>query len=272
MTALAPGHPAHVEPQAEPLLLRESADGIAVLTLNRPKVLNLLSRAMLLALREELAALAADPAVRVLVLAAKGPAFSAGHDLKELSDTPETDVTALFDLCTEVMEGIRLHPKPVIAQVQGIAAAAGCQLVATCDLAVAADTARFGTTGVKVAGLFCGTPMVPVSRAVPAKKALEMLLTGTLISAAEAERAGLVNRVVPADQVAEATMELASQIAGNSPYAVRLGKRAFYRQQGLDFEAAYDVGKGAIVENALAEDGQEGIQAFLEKRPPRYRG
>ncbi len=256
--------------EGPPLLLTDVRSGVGIVTLNRPDDMNVLTRAMLHALNAQLAAWRADKAVRVIVLAAQGRAFSAGHDLKELSGQPEADVQGLFDLCTEVMEGVRLHPKPVIAAVQGVAAAAGCQLVATCDLAVAADTARFGTTGIK-SGLFCSTPMVPLSRVVPAKKALEMLLTGDLIDAQAALAAGLVNRVVPAEELEAATLELAGRIAARSPYAVQLGKRAFHAQQPLEMSAAYDVGRAAIVENALAPDGQEGMAAFLEKREPRFR-
>ena len=253
-----------------PLLLADVAAGIGTLTLNRPRQLNVLTRAMLTALAAQLEAWREERAVRVIVLAGQGKAFSAGHDLKELADTPREDVQSLFDLCTEVMEAVRLHPKPVIAQVGGIAAAAGCQLVASCDLAVASEQARFGTTGIK-AGLFCSTPMVPLSRVVPHKKALEMLLTGDLIDAAEAERVGLVNRVVPHEALGEATRELAGRIAARSPYAVRLGKAAYHRQRALDMAEAYAVGKAAIVSNTLAPDGQEGIAAFLEKREPDYR-
>lgn len=258
------------EPVGEaPLVLREQQGHVAVLTLNRPERMNVLTGAMLATLDGALQAAGEDPAVRVIVLGATGRAFSAGHDLAELADAPQADVEALFTQCTRMMERVRRNPKPVIARVQGVAAAAGCQLVASCDLAVAADTARFGTTGVK-AGLFCSTPMVPLSRVAPAKKSLEMLLTGRLVSAAEAEAIGLVNRVVPADELDEATRALAGEIAANSPYAVQLGKRAFYEQQPLDYEGAYAVGQRAIVENTVHADGQEGIHAFLNKRPARW--
>jgi enoyl-CoA hydratase/carnithine racemase len=253
-----------------PLLRAEIAAGIGTVTLSRPDQLNVLTRAMLTALLTQLDAWREERAVRVIVLAGEGKAFSAGHDLKELAARPRGEVESLFALCTETMEAVRLHPRPVIAQVGGIAAAAGCQLVASCDLAVASERARFGTTGIK-AGLFCSTPMVPLSRVVPHKKALELLLTGDLIDAAEAERVGLVNHVVPHERLAAATRELAERIAARSPYAVALGKQAYYRQRALDVSGAYAVGQAAIVENTLAPDGQEGIAAFLEKREPRYR-
>lgn len=268
MTAHAQSGTASGEP---PLLLTDVTAGIGTLTLNRPEQLNVLSRALLTALGEQLTAWREERAVRVIVLAAQGKAFSAGHDLRELAEVPRPEVESLFGLCTDVMEAVRLHPKPVIAQVQGVAAAAGCQLVASCDLAVAAESARFGTTGIK-AGLFCSTPMVPISRVVPHKKALELLLTGDLIDAAEAERIGLVNHVVPAGALADTTRELAGRIAARSPYAVQLGKRAFYRQHGQEVAEAYRIGKDAIVTNTLNPDGQEGIAAFLAKREPNYRG
>ncbi|MDH4248699.1 MAG: enoyl-CoA hydratase [Deltaproteobacteria bacterium] len=256
---------------ARPLVRYAAAEGIARITLDQPGSLNVLSLAMLTALRDALDLARTDASVRVILLGAVGKAFSGGHDLKELAGRPAEEVKALFAFCTEVMERIRLHPKPVIAQVQGVAAAAGCQLVATCDLAVAAQSARFGTTGIK-AGLFCSTPMVPLARVVPAKKSLEMLLTGDLISAEEAETAGLVNRVVPDSELETATMALARRIAANSPFAIRLGKEAFYRQLPLGHAEAYGIGTPAMVGNVLAEDGQEGIRAFLDKRPPQYKG
>lgn len=256
---------------SQPRVLREDRQQVAWLTLNRAEEYNLISRAMLDELKFHLEALETDSAVRVVVIASTGKAFSAGHDLKELADRPAGEVNDLFAYCTRIMESIRLHPKPVIAQVNGVAAAAGCQLVASCDLAVASDTSRFGTTGIRN-GLFCSTPMVPLSRVVPTKKALEMLLTGRLINAEEALEAGLVNQVVPQPQLEEATQELAAQIAANSPYAVRLGKQAFYRQLPMNHEGGYEIGEKAMVDNILAEDGQEGIHAFLEKRPPNYKG
>ena len=253
----------------QPLVLCEAEDGIAFLTLNHPEKRNALSRDLLRALKEHLARLAADPRVRAVILRAAGPVFSAGHDLRELAGGGEADYAALFSLCTEVMEAIRGLPQPVLAQVQGLATAAGCQLAASCDLVVAAEEAAFATPGVKI-GLFCTTPAVALARAVPAKKALEMLFTGTPIGAREAERIGLVNRVVPAGQLAEETRTLARQIITASPYTLALGKQAFYRQLPLDRPGAYAVAQRVMVENALAADAQEGIHAFLEKRPPRW--
>jgi enoyl-CoA hydratase/carnithine racemase len=252
-----------------PLVLCEVSDGIAFLTLNHPEKRNALSRAMLAALKEQLARIAADDRARVVILRAEGPAFSAGHDLRELVGGSRAEYEAIFALCTEVMEAIRLLPQPVIAQVQGVATAAGCQLAASCDLVVASKTATFATPGVKI-GLFCTTPAVALCRAVAPKKAMEMLLTGAPISAREAERAGLVNRVVPADRLAEETLQLARQILAASSYTVALGKRAFYRQLPLDHAGAYAVTQPVMVENALAPDAQEGMRAFLEKRPPKW--
>lgn len=255
----------------KPLVLYEVADGVASLTLNHPEKRNALSRSMLSSLKEQLRQSARDGSVRVVILRAAGPVFSSGHDLRELVNGCETDYESLFALCTQVMETIRLLPQPVIAQVQGLATAAGCQLVATCDLVVASENAAFATPGVKI-GLFCTTPAVALSRAVMPKKAMEMLLTGTPISAVEAERAGLVNRVVPADRLAEETMKLARQIASASGQTLALGKRAFYEQLALDRPAAYEVAQRIMVENAGIGDAQEGIRAFLEKRPPRWSG
>jgi enoyl-CoA hydratase/carnithine racemase len=253
----------------KPLVLCSIADGIATLTLNHPERRNALSRAMLSSLREQLVRLGADASVRVVILRAEGPAFSAGHDLRELVGGDREDYAALFALCTEVMEAVRKLPQPVLAQVHGVATAAGCQLVATCDLVVASEDATFATPGVKI-GLFCTTPAVALARAVNAKKAMEMLLTGSPISAAEAERVGLVNRVVPRDRLDAETRKLAQQIATTSAYTVGLGKRAFYEQLPLDRPAAYAVAQRAMVENAQAPDAQEGMRAFLEKRPPHW--
>jgi enoyl-CoA hydratase/carnithine racemase len=255
----------------KPLVGCEVADHVAILTLNHPEKRNALSRAMLTALGHELTRIASEEQIRVVILRAEGPAFSAGHDLRELAGGTEEDYAALFALCSEVMEAIRKLPQPVIAQVHGIATAAGCQLVASCDLAVASEEATFATPGVKI-GLFCSTPAVALARAVTPKKALEMLLTGTPIKAAEAERIGLVNRVVPASQLAEETMRLARQIAGASGYTVALGKGAFYEQLPLDYPQAYEVAGKVMVENAMADDAQEGIRAFLEKRTPSWKG
>lgn len=254
----------------QPLVLLEIAGRIATLTLNHPEKRNALSRAMLAALREHLQHLAAHKEVRVVILRAEGKVFSSGHDLRELADCTESDAQSLFALCTEVMLAIRDLPQPVIAQVQGLATAAGCQLVATCDLVVAATEASFATPGVKI-GLFCTTPGVALARAVTPKKAMEMLLTGTPMSAAEAERAGLVNRVVPAERLASEAKQLAEQIATASSTIVALGKQAFYGQLPLSCPAAYEQAQPIMTANALMGDAQEGIHAFLEKRPPRWK-
>jgi enoyl-CoA hydratase/carnithine racemase len=251
------------------LVLYEVVDHVAILTLNHPEKRNALSRPMLARLREQLERSAADTGVHVVILRAAGPVFSSGHDLRELVGAGEADHASLFTLCTEVMELIRKLPRPVIAQVHGLATAAGCQLVATCDLVVASEDAAFATPGVKI-GLFCTTPAVALSRAVASKKALEMLFTGVPIGAAEAERAGLVNRVVPAERLAGETMQLARQIAAAAPQVVALGKRAFYQQLPLDRPAAYEVAQRVMVRNAGTVDAQEGMRAFLEKRPARW--
>ncbi len=256
------------------LLLRADTDhGVTTLTLNRPAARNALSFALLGALGDALAAIAEDPRVRVLLLAAEGPAFSAGHDLREIeghradADGGRGFFDAAMRRCAAVMQAIVALPQPVIAQVQGVATAAGCQLVATCDLAVASDHARFATPGVDI-GLFCSTPAVALSRAVAAKPAMEMLLTGEMIPAAEAQRIGLVNRVVShADLVAE-TQALASRIAARSAHTLRIGKAAFHRQRGLPLAEAYEHCAAVMTENLLAEDAAEGIGAFLAKRKP----
>lgn len=254
---------------SRPRVLYEVQNHIALLTLNRPEKRNALSLAMLTSLQESLAHIAADPQIRVVILRAEGPAFCSGHDLRELADGGQEEFTAIFGMCTRVMEAIRKLPQPVIAQVQGYATAAGCQLVATCDLAVAADNATFATPGVKI-GLFCTTPAVALSRVVSTKKSLEMLFTGKEIDALQAERDGLVNRVVPVDQLGEETMKLARQIARSSPDVLALGKRAFYQQLPLDRPAAYELAQHVMVQNAQAPAAQEGIHAFLEKRAPRW--
>ena len=243
----------------------ELEDGVAVLTLNNPGRRNALSSEVLETLKEYLDRFTDDRSVRVVVLRAEGPVFSSGHDLNELIDRDEESYTAVFDVCTQVMESIRLLPKPVIAQVQGLATAAGCQLVATCDLAVAAESAAFATPGVQI-GLFCTTPGVALGRAVHTKKAMEMLLTGTPIPANEALAVGLVNRVVPDDELEERVMELARQISSASAQTLAIGKPAFYRQIEMDRPAAYDLAQKVMVDNLLKEDAQEGISAFLEKR------
>jgi len=250
-------------------VLYEVDDGVAILTLNHPQRRNALSRAVLDALKARLAEAASAPEVRAVIIRASGPAFSAGHDLRELVGGTEDEYRAVFTLCTEVMEAIRMLPKPVIAQVHAVATAAGCQLAATCDLVVASEDATFATPGVKI-GLFCTTPGVALSRAVGPKKAMEMLLTGIPITAREAQEAGLVNRVVPPNRLAEETMALARQIITASSYTIGIGKRGFYEQAPLDRPQAYDVAGQIMVENALAPDAQEGMRAFLEKRPPQW--
>ncbi|MBX7164782.1 MAG: enoyl-CoA hydratase [Pirellulales bacterium] len=253
----------------EPLVSRETDGAVVRLLLNCPQRRNALSRRMLQSLRDELAELAPRREIKVVVLAAAGPVFSAGHDLAELSAASPAELEAIFALCTEVMEAVRLGPQIVVAEVQGLATAAGCQLAATCDLIVAADTASFATPGVKI-GLFCSTPAVALSRAVPAKKALEMLVTGTPLSAAEAHDCGLVNRVVAAGELTAATRALAQQIAAASGETLRIGKRAFYEQLALDRPQAYATAGCTMVCNAQTTDAQEGMRAFLEKRPPRW--
>jgi enoyl-CoA hydratase/carnithine racemase len=253
------------------LVLREDAERVAVLTLNQPERRNALSRAMLSALKEALEALRRDGAIGAVVLRANGPVWSSGHDLREVVGGDEPSNTGLFGLCTEVMEGLRKLPKPVIAEVHALATAAGCQLVASCDLVVASEQASFQTPGVKI-GLFCTTPGVALSRAVGPKKAMEMLLTGTPIGAREAEAAGLVNRVVPAERLHDEALALARQIAAASAETLAIGKRAFYEQVALDRPSAYAVAQRVMVENAATRDAREGMTAFLEKRPPRWRG
>jgi enoyl-CoA hydratase/carnithine racemase len=250
-------------------VLYDVVDGVAILTLNNPEKRNALSRKMLESLRTNLDVIAQAPDVKAVIIRAVGPVFSSGHDLRELVDGQEEEYRSLFALCTDVMEAIRRLPKPVIAQVHALATAAGCQLAATCDLVVASENATFATPGVRT-GLFCTTPGVALSRAVGPKKAMEMLLTGTPISAREAERAGLVNRVVPADRLEEETMALARQIIAASAYTLGVGKRAFYEQITLDRPRAYEVAQKVMVENTLAPDAQEGMRAFLEKRKPRW--
>ena len=256
----------------EPLLLRHDQDGIATLTLNRPHARNALSMGLMEALDAALSAIATDPAARVVVLAASGPAFCAGHDMREMRATPTREAyQAVFALCSRVMQRIVALPKPVIARVQGAASAAGCQLVATCDLAIAADTARFATPGVNI-GLFCSTPMVALSRAVGRKAAMEMLLTGDLIDAHRAREIGLINRAVPPEALDAAVTALARQIAGKSPLILAIGKEAFYRQAELDLTGAYALTAAVMTRNMLASDAAEGIDAFLEKRSAVWSG
>jgi enoyl-CoA hydratase/carnithine racemase len=260
---------------AEAVLLRADAAGIATLTLNRPAARNALSEAMLAALGQSFAAIAEDRRVRVVVLSANGPAFSAGHDLKELTarrsdaDGGRAYFKQIMEACSAVMQMIVRLPQPVIAATEGIATAAGCQLVASCDLAVASETARFATPGVDI-GLFCSTPMVALSRNVGRKAAMEMLLTGQPISAAEAHRIGLVNRVVAPGTALTEAQALAGTIAAKAGAVVKLGKEAFYRQAEMGLADAYAYTAQVMVENMMAADAKEGICAFVEKRPPRW--
>jgi enoyl-CoA hydratase/carnithine racemase len=253
-------------------LLVEDDLPVVLITLNRPEQRNALSLPLMEDLTAELERQAARQGeVSAIILRATGPAFSAGHDLKELIDRTQADEQHIFDVCTRMMETVQRIPQPVIAAVQGVATAAGCQLVATCDLAIAADTARFATPGVRI-GLFCSTPMVAVSRAVGRKRALEMLLTGTPIDAATAAEWGLVNHVVPADGLDAAARELATRIASASPLTLKIGKRAFYEQIDAAQPEAYRLMSRTMAENAMTCDAQEGMSAFLEKRAPTWKG
>jgi enoyl-CoA hydratase/carnithine racemase len=254
-------------------LLRADSGGVATLTLNAPKTLNALSDAMLAALSAELAALASDRSIRVVILRATGKAFCAGHDLREMQaarQSPDKGAAAfadLFNRCATVMQAITALPQPVIAEVHAIAAAAGCQLVASCDLVVASDQAKFGVNGVNI-GLFCSTPMVALTRKVPPAIAFEMLTTGAFIDAQRAAQVGLVNHVTPAEDLESHTRALAETIASKLTAAVKIGKSAFYDQIGLPLAEAYDHAGKVMVENMLWRDTDEGITAFLEKRKP----
>ena len=251
-----------------PVLLKESDRGVLRLTLNRPDARNALSAALMSELLDALARAATDAQARVVVIAGAGPAFCAGHDLREIrADQRRETYERVFALCSELMLAIVRLPKPVIAEVHGVATAAGCQLVATCDLAVAAADAWFATPGVNI-GLFCSTPMVALTRAVGRKAALEMLLTGKLIDADTAQGIGLVNRVVPHERLRDAVDGLAREIAGKSALTVATGKEAFYRQAELDLAAAYRYAAEVMTTNMLARDAGEGIDAFLAKRAP----
>ena len=252
-------------------LLRSTDGQLAIVTLNRPDRRNALSLDLMRELIDCLDEIAGDTNVRAVVLAAAGKVFSSGHDLSEMVDRTVNDYRRLFDVCTELMTKIQSIPQPVIAQVQGIATAAGCQLVATCDLAIASDQAQFATPGVKI-GLFCTTPMVALSRAVGRKRAMEMLLTGKLVDAATASDWGLVNHVVPAEQLESETRRLACQIADASSFTVALGKQAYYTQIDLDQAKAYAYAKEVMTMNSLAHDAQEGMSAFLEKRAACWTG
>ena len=259
-----------------PILLRETKGSIAVLTLNRPAARNSLSAAMIASLHAELNDIGSDKAVRGVVIAANGPAFSAGHDMKELTarrtdpDRGRAFFAEMMTACSAMMQAIVHLPKPVVASVQGIATAAGCQLVASCDLAIASEAASFATPGVDI-GLFCSTPMVALSRNVPRKQAMEMLLTGEPIPATRAREIGLINRVVAPGNERSAAIELAQQVALKSAYTVKLGKEAFYRQAEMSLADAYRYAAEVMTENMMARDAEEGIGAFIEKRTPTWR-
>ena len=256
-----------------PILIREDQGAIARLTLNAPEKLNALSDAMLAALQEEFDALREERSIRAVILGGAGKAFCAGHDLKEMTQGRQAEdggkayFADLFTRCSKVMTAIRTLPQPVIAKPHGIATAAGCQLVASCDLAVAAEGTRFGVNGVNI-GLFCSTPMVALSRNIPRKQAFEMLTTGEFIEPDRAIALGLINRAVPADQLDDAAMELAETIAAKLGSAVKIGKQAFYQQLEMGLDDAYDYTRDVMVENMLDRDTEEGINAFIEKRPP----
>lgn len=257
------------------ILLRENAGPVAVLTLNRPAARNSLSEGLIAELHAALNDICDDKSVRAVVIAANGPAFSAGHDMKELTarrsdaDRGRGYFAEIMNACSAMMQAIVQLPKPVVAAVQGIATAAGCQLVASCDLAVASEAAGFATPGVDI-GLFCSTPMVALSRNVPRKQAMEMLLTGEPISAATAQNIGLINRVVAAGAERDAAIALAQQVALKSAYTVKLGKEAFYRQAEMSLADAYRYAAEVMTENMMARDAEEGIGAFIEKRDPKW--
>ena len=260
------------ERTSEPEVLCEAANGIATLTLNRPAARNALSVGLMTAFERALDDVRGDAGVKVVVVAANGPAFCAGHDLKEVRAEPRREAhAALFAQCSRLMTAIVRFPKPVIARVHGIATAAGCQLVASCDLAVASEAARFATPGVNI-GLFCSTPMVALSRAVGRKAAMEMLLTGTPVPAARAREIGLVNRVVAAGDLDAAVADLAGGIAAKSPVVLAIGKEAFYRQIEMDLDDAYAYTSEVMCLNLAKRDAAEGIDAFIEKRKPVWRG
>jgi enoyl-CoA hydratase/carnithine racemase len=258
-----------------PILLRENFGSISVLTLNRPAARNSLSEGLIAELHVALNEIHNDNSVRALVIAANGPAFSAGHDMKELTarrsdaDRGRAYFAEIMNACSAMMQAIVQLPKPVVAAVQGVATAAGCQLVASCDLAVASEAAGFATPGVDI-GLFCSTPMVALSRNIPRKQAMEMLLTGEPISAATAKNIGLVNRVVAAGTERDAAIALAQKVALKSAYTVKLGKEAFYRQAEMSLADAYRYASEVMTENMMARDAEEGIGAFIEKREPKW--
>ena len=257
---------------SQSLLLREANDGVVTLTMNRPDQFNALSEELLAEFQQALDAIAADPAIRVVVVAGAGKAFCAGHDLKQMrANHSKETMQRLFRQCGRLMTTITGIPQPVVARVHGIATAAGCQLVASCDLAVAAEGARFAVSGINV-GLFCSTPAVALSRNMGRKQALEMLLTGDFIDAAEAQRRGLVNRVVPAGQLDAEVRKLTDSICAKSAAAVRLGKQLFHKQLEMGLEAAYQAAAETMACNMMFEDAGEGIDAFMAKRKPEWQG
>ena len=263
-----------IAPQTEPevILLRSDAGGVATLTLNRPGQFNALSTEVLAELQDALNAIAQDASVRVVVLAGAGKAFCAGHDLKQMrANHAKAYMQELFTQCGKVMMTLVQMPQPVIARVHGTATAAGCQLVAMCDLAVAADIARFAVSGINV-GLFCATPSVALGRNMGRKQAMEMLLTGNFIDALEAQRRGLVNRVVPLEQLDAEVKKLTDSICGKSAAAVSMGKQMFYHQLELGLDAAYELATETMACNMMCADAGEGIDAFMQKRPPEWKG
>lgn len=257
------------------LVLRSDQGAVARLVLNNPSKLNALSTDMLIGLRSRLEAIAADPAIHAVILSGAGKVFSAGHDLREMTagrqapDGGKAAFETLFDRLVGSLRLIREMPQPVIAQVHGIATAAGCQIVASADMAVAADGTRFGVNGVNI-GLFCSTPMVALTRNLPRKQAFELLTTGGFLDATRAVELGLINRAVPADQLEDTAEQLAETVAAKLPAAMRIGKRLFYDQLEQPVDAAYEMTAAAMVENMLDADTAEGIQAFLDKRPPNW--
>lgn len=257
--------------QDEPVLLRQDEDQIAFLTLNRPNQFNALSEELLTALKNELQAIAEDEAVRVVVIEGAGRAFCPGHDLKQMRANPDLEYyRRLFTLCCEMMQTVTALPQPVIAKVHGIATAAGCQLVATCDLAVASNDARFATSGIN-AGLFCSTPSVALTRNVAAKPAFEMLFTGDFITAQQAQELNLINRAVPADELDKAVRELAGKIIAKSAVTIRMGKQLFYKQLETTRAEAYKLAAETMACNMMSEDAGEGFDAFIEKRKPEWK-
>jgi enoyl-CoA hydratase/carnithine racemase len=266
---------ARAAPQHSPALLRELLGSVAVLTLNRPEARNSLSESLIAELDAALREIHDDAKVRAVVIAANGPAFCAGHDMKELTarrtdtDRGRAYFAEIMTACSAMMQAIVHLPKPVVAAVQGVATAAGCQLVASCDLAIASETAAFATPGVDI-GLFCSTPMVALSRNVPRKQAMEMLLTGDPISAATARDIGLINHVVAAGAERDAAIALAQKVALKSAYTIKIGKAAFYRQAEMSLAGAYRYATEVMTENMMARDAEEGIGAFIEKRNPKW--